>query len=62
MPATYGPGSIHEKCDTQHYWSLHTGGGNWLFADGSVRVLNYSAASILPALATRNGGETVNLD
>jgi prepilin-type N-terminal cleavage/methylation domain-containing protein/prepilin-type processing-associated H-X9-DG protein len=63
MPATYGPGKVEEKCDSQHYWSLHNGGGNWLFADGSVRMLPYSAANILPDLATRNGNEVIsNLD
>jgi prepilin-type processing-associated H-X9-DG protein len=37
------------------------GGGNWAFADGSVRWLAYSAAPILPALATRAGGEPVTV-
>jgi prepilin-type processing-associated H-X9-DG protein len=34
---------------------------HFLFADGSVRFLTYSADSILPALATRAGGEVVEL-
>ena len=62
MPATFGPGQLDNKCDAQHYWSLHPGGGNWLFADGSVRLLRYEAAAILPALSTRAGNETVNAD
>jgi prepilin-type processing-associated H-X9-DG protein len=49
-------------CDTHHFWSMHPGGGNWLFADGSVRFLPYCANAILLALATRNGGEIVNDD
>lgn len=60
-PYSYGPGSLNNPCSVFHFWSLHPGGGNWLFADGSVRVLPYSAAPMLKALATRAGGETVDL-
>jgi prepilin-type processing-associated H-X9-DG protein len=58
-PYTFGPGRADDMCDTFHFWSLHPGGANFAFADGSVHFLRYSAASILPALATRAGGETV---
>jgi prepilin-type processing-associated H-X9-DG protein len=44
-----------------HFWSLHPGGGNWLMADGSVQFITYSSATVLPALATRNGGEPVSI-
>jgi prepilin-type processing-associated H-X9-DG protein len=44
-----------------HFWSPHAGGANFLFADGSARFLSYSAAPLLPALATRNGGEAVTV-
>jgi prepilin-type processing-associated H-X9-DG protein len=44
-----------------HFWSLHSGGANFAFADGSVRFLRYEAAAIMPALATRAGGEVVVL-
>jgi prepilin-type processing-associated H-X9-DG protein len=40
---------------------LHPGGANFLFADCSARYLPYTAQSIMPALATRAGGETVAL-
>jgi prepilin-type N-terminal cleavage/methylation domain-containing protein/prepilin-type processing-associated H-X9-DG protein len=46
------------EVDTAHFWSFHTGGANFLFCDGSVQFLQYSANSVLPALCTRNGGET----
>jgi prepilin-type N-terminal cleavage/methylation domain-containing protein/prepilin-type processing-associated H-X9-DG protein len=55
------PGQITNPCDQVHFWSLHAGGANFLMADGSVRFLSYQADDILPALATRNGGEVVAL-
>jgi len=58
-PHAFGPGSIDNQCDVFHFWSLHSGGANFAFADGSVRFLRYSADALLPALATRNGGESV---
>jgi prepilin-type processing-associated H-X9-DG protein len=44
-----------------HFWSPHAGGANFLWADGSVRFLRYDAKPLMPALATRNGGEVVDL-
>lgn len=58
-PFTFQPGSLTNECDMFHFWSLHSYGGNFLFADGSARFLSYSVAPILPALATRAGGEQV---
>ena len=57
QPSAYGPGSIRDFCSAFHYWSLHSGGANFAFCDGSVRFLAYSARSVLPSLATRSGGE-----
>jgi prepilin-type N-terminal cleavage/methylation domain-containing protein/prepilin-type processing-associated H-X9-DG protein len=57
FPALFGPGNPNEACDYNHFWSLHGIGANFLFADGSVRFLPYTAQPIMPALATRNGGE-----
>jgi prepilin-type processing-associated H-X9-DG protein len=54
------PGRIEDPCSASHYWSLHPGGANFGFADGSVRFLRYEANDILPALATRAGGEAVS--
>jgi prepilin-type N-terminal cleavage/methylation domain-containing protein/prepilin-type processing-associated H-X9-DG protein len=58
----FSPGSIANDCDVNHFWSPHSGGGYFAFADGSVRFLDYSlGVLILPKLATRNGGEVVSL-
>jgi prepilin-type N-terminal cleavage/methylation domain-containing protein/prepilin-type processing-associated H-X9-DG protein len=59
--ATYGfqPGRIDDECSLFHFWSPHSGGAHFAFADGSVHFLTYDAAPIMPALATRAGGEVV---
>lgn len=61
-PYQFGPGKTDNMCDTFHFWSLHPGGAHFALCDGSVRFLSYSADSLLPALATRAGGEVVSLD
>ena len=62
FPAIYSPGqgSGAEACDYNHFWSMHGVGSNFLFADGSVRFLPYTAQPIMTALATRGGGEPVD--
>jgi prepilin-type processing-associated H-X9-DG protein len=57
----FGHGSTENLCDMFHFWSLHNGGANFLYCDGSVHFLPYAASSILPALASRAGGETVEV-
>jgi prepilin-type N-terminal cleavage/methylation domain-containing protein len=58
----YGPGSLTNDCDISHFWSLHSMGAHWLYGDGSVRFLPYSAAALTFPLATRAGGEVVSSD
>jgi prepilin-type processing-associated H-X9-DG protein len=59
-PYGYGPGRQDNPCDAFHFWSLHPGGANFLYGDGSVKLLSYSIGADLVKLATRAGGETYN--
>lgn len=61
-PYHYAPGSLRDPCSIFHYWSLHPRGSHFLFADASARFLPYSAVTLLPALATRAGGEAASLE
>jgi prepilin-type processing-associated H-X9-DG protein len=56
-PYHFQAGSDQDQCSLFHFWSQHSGGANFLLADGNVRFVTYSAAALLPALATRAGGE-----
>ena len=60
-PFKFGPGRTDNACDRFHFWSLHQGGANFLFADGSCRFLPHSAERLMNALGTRAGGEIVDL-
>lgn len=57
----FGPGRLENPCDRFHFWSLHLGGANFAMADASVRFFSYSAMPLMHALASRNGGEPVEL-
>jgi prepilin-type N-terminal cleavage/methylation domain-containing protein/prepilin-type processing-associated H-X9-DG protein len=61
LPALYGPGNVGDSCSFNHFWSLHVNGANFLFADGSVHFLAYTAQPVMNALATRSGGEVVDV-
>ena len=61
LKGTFSPGVTSNPCDRFHLWSLHTGGANFLFADGSVRFLTYTSEPIMLPLATRAGGEVFDL-
>lgn len=51
------PKSWDEPCSYLHFWSYHSGGANFLFADGSVQLIPYKSGPLLNSLATRDGGE-----
>lgn len=55
----FQPGKANVSCDQVHFWSFHSGGGNFLLGDGTVRFVTYTANNVLPQLCTRNGGETI---
>jgi prepilin-type N-terminal cleavage/methylation domain-containing protein/prepilin-type processing-associated H-X9-DG protein len=57
----FGPGRFNDPCSMFHFWSPHPGGANFACADGSVHLLTYSANPLLPALASRGGGEAASL-
>jgi prepilin-type processing-associated H-X9-DG protein len=56
----FRPGIVSNPCDQVHWWSLHSGGGNFLRGDGSVKFYSYGMDSILPQLSTKDGGEVVS--
>jgi prepilin-type N-terminal cleavage/methylation domain-containing protein/prepilin-type processing-associated H-X9-DG protein len=59
----FRPGTLNDPNDEHrwHYWSLHSGGGNFLMADASTQFLTYGISpATMNALATRAGGEVVN--
>lgn len=55
--ATYSnPHSRSNYCDHNRYWSNHSGGANWAFADGSCRWLSYSVDPIvITSIGTKSG-------
>ncbi|MFQ3592329.1 MAG: DUF1559 domain-containing protein [Gemmataceae bacterium] len=60
FPAYFSPGRQTNRCNTNHYWSQHTGGANFVLCDGSVRFMTYSAGTVIvPSMASRNGSEVI---
>jgi prepilin-type N-terminal cleavage/methylation domain-containing protein/prepilin-type processing-associated H-X9-DG protein len=59
----HGPNSPSGLAHGDQYWSLHPGGANFLFVDGSVRFIKEQVGfSVFQALATRRGGEVLSSD
>jgi prepilin-type N-terminal cleavage/methylation domain-containing protein/prepilin-type processing-associated H-X9-DG protein len=57
----YVAGSVANECDQFHYWSFHSGGSNFVMADGSVKFYTYQTGqTLMNALATKAGSEAVS--
>lgn len=56
----FGPGRTDNSCDRFHLWSLHAGGANFLYADGSARFHSYAYDTVIMRLASRDGGEMID--
>ena len=54
-PDFFRPGSLNDPQDLHryHFWSLHSGGGNWLFGDGSCRFMTSRIGTAVVALTER---------
>ncbi len=68
-PTTYQRGNVQDNCAFNAVWANHVQGANFCMGDGSVRTIAYQAgnqtiglATLMEALASRNGNETVSLD
>jgi prepilin-type N-terminal cleavage/methylation domain-containing protein/prepilin-type processing-associated H-X9-DG protein len=67
-PGVFGPASATNRCAVNSLNSPHTGGGNFVFADGHVAFLTYSVTRLMPsgsksvleALVSRASGEIVS--
>ena len=60
-PFSFRPGHSEFQCSSLHYWSQHPGGAPFVLADGSLKFMPYDSAEVLPALASRGGGELVEV-
>ena len=62
-PYAFTAGDLNQQCSLFHFWSLHSGGANFLMCDGSVHFYSYSIdPTLIPAMATRAGQEIISLD
>jgi hypothetical protein len=62
-PGIFRSGAANGPCggDSNHFWSYHAGGANWLFGDATVRYFPYGAQPVTLPMATRAGGEATTM-
>ncbi len=61
--ATHKPNSDNPVFDPDTFWSMHPGGCNFLFGDGSVHFLKVSInPGAYQYFMTRAGGEIISAD
>lgn len=61
-PQKFQPGKTEDPCSAVHNWSFHRGGAHFVTVDGAVAFHSYAIdMNVLCALATRAGGETIDL-
>jgi hypothetical protein len=57
------PKRTRTECDTNHFWSFHPNGGNFVLCDSSTHFVSYSVDPVvIKALSTRSGGEVQTLE
>lgn len=63
FPGIFRAGSPAGPCggDSNHFWSFHSGGGNWAMGDGTVRFFTYGVQPLTLPMASRAGNETVTV-
>jgi hypothetical protein len=60
-PYAFQAGSLEQQCSLFHFWSLHSGGGQFTLCDGSVHFISYGVdENLIPAMATRAGQEIIS--
>ena len=53
----------NKSAAADNFWSLHPGGCNFVFCDGSVRFLKETVApTVFSSLSTRAGGEVIGAE
>jgi prepilin-type N-terminal cleavage/methylation domain-containing protein len=51
---------LDQSRESNHFYSMHPEGANWLFGDASVKFISYAGQPATIPLGSRNGGEVVD--
>ena len=60
FPGIYRVAELKDDCKggSNHFWSFHSNGSNWILGDASVRFMAYTAQPVTIPMATMRSGET----